>query len=465
MKLRTGASASGVLVCAILAAACSSADGSVSDGPASDGPVGEATSALDVVDVVEGAFEFAKALPGTNGRSCATCHVPEDHFTLTPAHVAALYAKNPKDPLFNPIDADDPTAAVPTYEHLMAGLVRVNVPLAANLDVVDANGNVVTNAARTIAFWRSVPTIENTSYTGPYQDDSRAATLQIQADGALHAHSQITYEPSEQLLDQISDFESTVYSDLAAVEVAATVAQGRTPPPVDLHFPPGSDEAAGQVLFQNICAQCHGTGTTQIIVNQAVHDSLFAVINSNGTINITETLPNGVSIPAQVHHDLPDHHDVNIGISGIQGLRQLEILPALLPKTVDFPQYWIRFYTDATRTQTIYDLPPPPPAIGQSTAPEAFSVDPGRAIITGDPNDWEGFKVPQLRGIAHTAPYFRDASAPDLPTVLEIYSTLILPEIVPLNTPAIYPPANPYGLPESLSTTQKAQLLAFLQYL
>jgi hypothetical protein len=176
-------------------------------------------------------------------------------------------------------------------------------------------------------------------------------------------------------------------------------------------------------------------------------------------------LPNGVSVPAQVHHDLPDHHDLDIGISGIQGLRQLGVLPALLPKAVDFPQYRIRFYTDASRTQKVVDLPPPPPGVGPTTAPEAFSVDPGRALVTGDPNDWEGFKVSQLRGIAHTAPYFHDASAPDLATVLEIYSTLILPEIVPLNTPAIYPPANPYGLPESLSLTQKRQLLAFLQYL
>jgi mono/diheme cytochrome c family protein len=460
MKLRTGASASGVLVCALLAAACSSSAGSVSDEP-----VGEASSALDVVDVLEGAYHFGNALPGTNGRSCATCHVESEHFALSPQHVSSLYAQNPHDPLFNPIDADDPTAAVLTYDHVKAGLIRVTLPLADNLDVVDEGGNVITNAARTITVWRGVPTIENTSYTGPYQYDSRAATLQIQADGALHNHSQITYEPSPQVLDQISGFESTIYSSLPAVAVAAAVAEGKTPPPVDLHFPPGSPEAAGQVLFQNICAQCHGTGTTQIIVNTAVHDYLFPVINSDGTIDTTETLPNGVSIEAAYHHDLPTHHDVDIGITGIQGLRQLGVLPALLPETVSFPQYHIRFYTDASRTQKLYDLPPPPSEVGPATAPEVFSTDPGRAIITGDPNDWEGFKVSQLRGVAHTAPYFHDASAPDLATVLEIYSTLILPEIVPLNTPAIYPPANPYGLPESLSLTQKAQLLAFLQYL
>src|ERR1043165_5722441 len=30
---------------------------------------------------------FSSALPHTNGRSCATCHVAADGFSLTPAHV------------------------------------------------------------------------------------------------------------------------------------------------------------------------------------------------------------------------------------------------------------------------------------------------------------------------------------------------------------------------------------------
>src|SRR5690606_25779731 len=43
---------------------------------------------------------FETAFPGTNGRSCATCHVREDHTVLKPAHVIALEAENPLDPLF-----------------------------------------------------------------------------------------------------------------------------------------------------------------------------------------------------------------------------------------------------------------------------------------------------------------------------------------------------------------------------
>jgi len=111
------------------------------------------------------------------------------------------------------------------------------------------------------------------------------------------------------------------------------------------------------------------------------------------------------------------------------------------------------------------DLPPPPPAIGVSLVPEPFSVDPGRAIISGDPYDWEGFDVPQLRGIAGTAPYFHDNSEPDLPAVIDLYSRFVLQAVPALNLPPANPPEAPGLPPEVFSPTQKAQLLAFLQEL
>ncbi|HET9988481.1 MAG TPA: cytochrome c peroxidase, partial [Kofleriaceae bacterium] len=155
---------------------------------------------------------FDKALPHTNGRACATCHVAEDHFGLTPAHVAVT---PPGDPLFARIDADDPTEAVPTYNHLAAGLVRITLQLADNLDVIDASGNVITNADRTISVWRGVPSIENVAYTAPYQYDGRAPTLPIQALNALRAHSQIQHDPHYDDLEEIAEFEKTVFSSPA----------------------------------------------------------------------------------------------------------------------------------------------------------------------------------------------------------------------------------------------------------
>ena len=51
------------------------------------------------------------------------------------------------------------------------------------------------------------------------------------------------------------------------------------------------------------------------------------------------------------------------------------------------------------------------PIVGPNFLPQLWSTDPGRAAITGDPADFEAFDVPQLRGIANTAPYFHDGRA------------------------------------------------------
>lgn len=409
----------------------------------------------------DGAQLFANALPHTNGRSCATCHVAADHFALTPAHVQALYAQHPDDPLFNRIDADDPNAAVPTFDHLKAGLVRVTIPLAANVDVIDAAGNVITNPARTISVWRGVPTIENVAYTAPYQLDGRAPTLEVQALGALQAHSQISPNPGQSKLDSISDFERTVFSSNAARDVADALACGHTPAPLDLHLPAGSVAAEGQKVFKAICARCHGGPTTNVIVEQVVFDSLFPVQHADGTVDFNGFSPVGVAIATNFMTNVPRQHEGTLGISAIAMLGQLGILPN--PSGLSLPQYRLRFYTDATRHHAKVDLPPAPPLIGPSLAPQPFSVDPGRAAVSGDPIDWEGFDVPQLRGISKTAPYFHDASAPDLKSLVDEYSRLILSADPVLNLPAIYPPEGPGLPPESLTTIQKTQLLAFLQ--
>ena len=41
---------------------------------------------------------------GTNGRSCATCHVQATGWTITPATVQARFAASPADPLFRAVD-------------------------------------------------------------------------------------------------------------------------------------------------------------------------------------------------------------------------------------------------------------------------------------------------------------------------------------------------------------------------
>src|SRR5262249_27223344 len=254
-----------------------------------------------------------------------------------------------------------------------------------------------------------------------------------------------------------------IFSSQAAADVAAAIDAGQTPPPLDLHLAPGSDAAAGQAVFLQVCARCHGSPATNVIPDQAVFDSFFPVEHADGTVDVTGVLPTGVAVVTSFMHGVRPPHEGTLGISAIALLGQLGVLPN--PSGLSLPQFRIRFYTDASRTQALVDMPPAPPGIGPSLIPEPFSVDPGRSLISGDPIDWEGFDVPQLRGIAHTAPYFHDNSAPDLQALLDEYSRLILPADPVLELPPIFPPEGPGLPPESLTPTQKAQLLAFLQQL
>src|SRR6478735_11154301 len=199
----------------------------------SDGPRGNESGAESVASAVsanqaarQGEALFETAFPGTNGRSCASCHVRADHAVLNPAHVAVTLASNPSDPLFNRLDADDPTAAVPTYEHLKKGLVRVVLTLPDNMDTLDPfTGLVNTPPDRKIAVWRGVPTVENTAITAPYQYDGRKGTLQEQAQGAITAHSQ-GGTVAQADLDAIAAFQLEQFSSDRAEKVAKKMAKG-----------------------------------------------------------------------------------------------------------------------------------------------------------------------------------------------------------------------------------------------
>ena len=51
--------------------------------------------------------------------------------------------------------------------------------------------------------------------------------------------------------------------------------------------------------------------------------------------------------------------------------------------------------------------------VGTAGKPEA-DVDPGRMAVTNKPEDWAAFKVPTLRGVSKSAPYFHDGSVAKL---------------------------------------------------
>ncbi|MCP3061691.1 cytochrome-c peroxidase [Myxococcus sp. K38C18041901] len=425
---------------------------------------------------------FEQPFPGTNGRACATCHVPEDHFTLTPAHVARLWETNPNDPLFNAIDADDPTASPLTYEHLKKGLVRVWLTLPDTLDLIDDEGNVTTPADRRMSVWRSVPSVADTAMSAPFQLDGRVATLEEQAQAAIISHSQGgTASASE--LARIATFQRDLFTSDRARIVAGQLASGADPsglPDVEDGLSLSTSEQRGREVYAAACAACHGGATKATLSNRVVHDALFPSLRPDGTVlyQVPATDP-----PTPVLAT-PGDGFMNIGSALVTYLGQVDPESEIFTKSVDFPRYRYRFYTDSSRTQKLVDLPPKPPPfqggdlsdlepefdangnpiVGPNRIPQFFSSDPGRAAITGNPNDFEAFDVPTLRGIGRTAPYFHDNSAEELHKVVDFYSQFVLGRFESLDLPPIHPPEHE-GPPESLTPEQKSDLIAFLRRL
>jgi cytochrome c peroxidase len=425
---------------------------------------------------------FEGVIPRSNGRSCATCHVLDEDTTLRPASVTARLRANPQDPLFHRLDADDPAAAVLSFAHLEKGLVRVVLPLPANMDVIDIDGKVVTGPDRTIFVWRGVPTVANTAMTAPFQLDGREPSLQKQAQGAVTNHAEgPTIGPGP--LDQVAAFQKEVFSSPRAWLVARLLDFGiplaKVPMPED-YLPMSEPERRGREVYRKACEACHGSATTDRIVNREAHALFFAALKPDGNVRFDMVPGKG---PVAVPEPRPNNEFLNIGFGFASYLGQLGLSPTF-NASVALPRYRFRFYTDGTRTTVVTDLPPVPktvsgdprdlrpaldeagaPIVGPNRAPQLFSTDPGRAAITGDPLDFEAFDVPQLRGIAGTAPYAHDNSLATLEEVVDAYSRFILSFITPLGLPRVHPPETPGGPKETLSPAQKADLVAFLRRL
>jgi cytochrome c peroxidase len=467
--------------CALLSCAGAAQSSQGADNPPEPGAVDPRTGELSSSSHA-GQRSFERAFPHTNGRSCATCHVLDEDTTLRPSSVEARLRANPRDPLFSRLDADDPAAAVPTFEALKKGLVRVVLALPENRDVIDLGGKVITPADRRIFVWRGVPTIANTAATAPYQFDGRAATLQDQAQAAILSHSEGRPVPRHEL-DRIAAFEKATFTSSRARFVAELLAKGvperRIPIPEE-SMELSAVEKRGRTVYNAACQPCHGGPTTDRIVNREVHDFFFGELKSDGNLRF-DIVPGVGPVPVRVSR--PNVEILNTGYTIATYFPQIGLGTAF-NASIRFPRYRFRFYKDGTRSQAVVDLPPVPvtvsgnphdprpaldadgaPIVGPNLIPQEFTTDPGRAAITGDPADFEAFDVTQLRGIAGTAPYFHDNSHETLREVVDTYSRRVLPSVPPLKLPAVNPPEKPGGSPESLSVEQKEDLLAFLRRL
>jgi cytochrome c peroxidase len=292
-----------------------------------------------------------------NGRTCATCHL-DGSGAISPADVQAAFAADPSDPLFRALDSDDGTGA--SYDRMLADATfRVHIDLPDNVALADDPG------ADQVELFRGASTaLNNAGLETVFMQDGRNLSLQEQALGAVNAHYEPGRQPTAAELDAIAKHQQTqsqFYSSDAIKQWQ------RTGVPVAL--PPGGtpEEIRGRVWFdstvvEGVCAHCHGG---------------------------------------------PFLNQTN------------EFLQAPLPPGSRFFTAFVSEFNNAgAAVQTFEFSDPADPA-----APPVVvsSPDPGRALISGNPNDANFFRIPTIWGAVNTAPYFHDNSAEDLEALLDHY--------------------------------------------
>lgn len=328
------------------------------------------------------AFEFFRPHDTGNGRSCATCHRPEDSFGLTPATVEARYQlwqarrrhhPDADDPLFRSIDADDFDQDFTTLR--TRALVRVALPLASNVKLADDP------SATSVLVWRAVPTVVNAGLTAPFQAEGRLATLPRQAISAMREHSEITDDPNARTVERLARFQEHLFSSHRVRQLARALRDGTPLPSTD---PPLNDlEQQGKTTFAEFCGTCHGGPT--LTVNT---DARFQPVPQRGPL------------------------------PGAQAFVNVFVQTPRTPPGPPSPPFFDGLPTASLEERSyIVTLP-------NGSQQTVVTSDPGRGAITGDAREFGRFDVPTLFGIRHTAPYFHDNSARTLEDVVRHYQAM-----------------------------------------
>lgn len=386
---------------------------------------------------------------GTNGRTCFTCHQPQNGWSVSADNVAARFAASAgKDPIFRLVDgATCPNADVSTlqakrraYKLLTdKGLIRIGLPMptvpavpavefvvTAVNDPYQCNTNPATGltspTSGIVSVYRRPLPSTNLGFLSAVMWDGREPSLESQAIDATLGHAQADAPPTAEQHAQILAFEKGIFSAQVSDKKAGGLHEnGAKGGPVALSlqdFFIGVNDPLGN--------NPHGTPFTSNVFDifrpwlglrgrddEARHRQAIArgeKLFNTTAINITDVAGlndelNVASIPGfcGTCHDTPNvgNHSVkaplNIGIADAGAKRP----PAL--DISGLPVFTL------TCTQG--------PLAGQ-----VFVVtDPGRALISGKCKDIGRLKGPILRGLAARAPYFHNGSAATLLDVLKFY--------------------------------------------
>ena len=378
---------------------------------------------------------------GTNGRTCFTCHQPDQAWTVTPARIRERFEETRgRDPIFRTNDgsncegADTSTTGKrrAAFSLLLAkGLIRVELAVPANAEFtindVDDPYSCGAPLSEASMFRRPLPST-NLSFLSTVMWDGREtvsaqairADLVTQAIDATTGHAQgAPLSPAQ--AEAIVEFELGLFTaqthDRGARSLRAHGAGGGPralavqPFCIGINDPlnmlpamPGACAAPSGGLNPDVFTLFSGWDRHESPDRRAIArgEQLFNtktfVIDKVGGLNrdATDPVAGELTGTCTVCHDTPNAGNHSVSMALNIGLTDAS------RRTPDLPLYYLR---RKTTNETV------------------TTTDPGRAMVTGRWNDIGKFKGPILRALAARAPYFHNGSAATLEEVVDFYDT------------------------------------------
>lgn len=391
---------------------------------------------------------------GTNGRTCATCHVVSNGMGLSARHAQLVYdATNGNDPLFSPVDgAVCPTAAPGQSLNFsllrQKGLIRIGLTLPASLQftitavndpygcamVTDPNTGAVTVSvyrrplpATNLGFVTSVMW-DGRETVSPLNSASAFAAnlftdLSHQAIDATLGHAQAANPPTTAQVQQIVNFELSLNSaqaiDFRAGVLNSNGATGGAQFLSTVPFFPGINDSLGPpsqfspnafTIYSNWMTspspyqrsvargeEIFDTQPLSITNVRGLNDALNQPV-INGTCTTCHDTPNvgdhSLAAPLEIGTSRTANYETDPTIQAAVSQLSMPNLPVFA----------------VTCTQG--------PLAGEVT----YTSDPGKALLSGQCADVGRGKGLTLRGLAARAPYFHNGAAATLDEVVDFYN-------------------------------------------